>query len=106
MKRSIRSLRSCCEEKLADSDEGGHRFRSDRGHHSNLMAARLVSSRRPVFFMSWRLRPGQAVWAETHDNWLLHGVLIAPVTVANRNHRRPGSQQMAGRAHNHCTRPE
>jgi hypothetical protein len=26
--------------KPADSDEGGHRFRFDRGHHSNLMAAR------------------------------------------------------------------
>jgi hypothetical protein len=24
----------------ADSDEGGHRFQSDRGHRSNLMAAR------------------------------------------------------------------
>jgi hypothetical protein len=23
----------------ADSDEGGHLFQSDRGHHSNLMAA-------------------------------------------------------------------
>jgi DNA invertase Pin-like site-specific DNA recombinase len=25
---------------LADSDEGGHLFQSDPGHHSNLMAAR------------------------------------------------------------------
>jgi len=25
---------------IADSDEGGHRFQSDRGHRSNLMAAR------------------------------------------------------------------
>jgi RNA-directed DNA polymerase len=33
----------------ADSDEGGHQFQFDRGHHSNLMAARLASSRRPVF---------------------------------------------------------
>jgi hypothetical protein len=44
------------------------------------MAARLVSFRRPVLFMSWRLRPGQAVWAETPDTSLLHGVLITPVT--------------------------
>ena len=27
-------------EDVADSDEGGHRFQFDRGHHSNLMAAR------------------------------------------------------------------
>src|SRR5450432_1168760 len=26
---------------IADSDEGGHQFQFDRGHHSNLMAARL-----------------------------------------------------------------
>src|SRR5271166_1447847 len=32
----------------ADSNEGGHLFQSDRGHHSNLMAASLVSSRGPV----------------------------------------------------------
>ena len=37
---------------LADSDEGGHQFQFDRGHHSNLMAARLASSRGPVLFMS------------------------------------------------------
>jgi hypothetical protein len=36
----------------ADSDEGGHQFQFDRGHHSNLMAARLASSRGPVLFMS------------------------------------------------------
>jgi hypothetical protein len=37
----------------ADSDEGGHLFQLDRGHHSNLMAAGSGSSRRPVLFMSW-----------------------------------------------------
>jgi hypothetical protein len=37
----------------ADSNEGGHLFQSDRGHHSNLMAASLVSSGGPVFVMSW-----------------------------------------------------
>jgi hypothetical protein len=36
----------------ADSDEGGHRFQFDRGHHSNLMAAMLASSRGPVLVMS------------------------------------------------------
>ena len=36
----------------AYSDEGGHRFRSDRGHDFDLIAARLVSSRRPVLVMS------------------------------------------------------
>src|SRR5450755_427446 len=36
----------------SDSDEGGHRFQFDRGHHSNLMAARLASSRRPILLMS------------------------------------------------------
>jgi hypothetical protein len=36
----------------ADSNEGGHLFQSDRGHHSNLMAASLVSSRGPVLVMS------------------------------------------------------
>ena len=35
-----------------DSNEGGHLFQSDRGHHSNLMAASLVSSRGPVLVMS------------------------------------------------------
>ena len=38
--------------KVADSDEGGHRFQFDRGHHSSLMAAKLASSRRPILFMS------------------------------------------------------
>jgi hypothetical protein len=33
----------------ADSNEGGHLFQSDRGHHSNLMAASLVSCRGPVW---------------------------------------------------------
>src|SRR5208283_5876778 len=33
---------------IADSDEGGHLFQSDPGHHSNLMAASLGVSRRPV----------------------------------------------------------
>jgi hypothetical protein len=37
----------------ADSNEGGHLFQSDRGHHSNLMAASLVSSRGPILVMSW-----------------------------------------------------
>jgi hypothetical protein len=37
---------------IADSNEGGHLFQSDRGHHSNLMAASLVSSRGPVLVMS------------------------------------------------------
>jgi hypothetical protein len=32
--------------------EGGHLFQSDRGHHSNLMAASSVSSRGPVLVMS------------------------------------------------------
>jgi hypothetical protein len=36
----------------ADSDEGGHQFQFDRGHHSNLMAAKLASFRRPVLLMS------------------------------------------------------
>jgi hypothetical protein len=36
----------------ADSNEGGQLFQSDRGHHSNLMAASLVSSRGPVLVMS------------------------------------------------------
>jgi hypothetical protein len=36
----------------ADSNEGGHLFQSDRGHHSNLMAASSVSSRGPVLVMS------------------------------------------------------
>ena len=45
----------------ADSNEGGHLFQSDRGHHSNLMAASLVSSRGPVLVMSWRRSPGQVV---------------------------------------------
>jgi transposase len=36
----------------ADSNEGGHQFQSDRGHHSNLMAASLVSSLGPVLVMS------------------------------------------------------
>ena len=35
-----------------DSNEGGHLFQSDRGHHSNMMAASLVSSRGPVLVMS------------------------------------------------------
>jgi hypothetical protein len=38
--------------RTADSNEGGHLFQSDRGHHSNLMAASLVSSRGPVWVMS------------------------------------------------------
>jgi hypothetical protein len=46
---------------LADSDEGGHLFQSDRGHHSNLMAASLASSRGPVLVMSRRRSRGQAV---------------------------------------------
>jgi len=33
----------------ADSDEGGHPFQSDRGHHSNLMAARVMASLGRVF---------------------------------------------------------
>jgi hypothetical protein len=41
------------EKKSADSNEGGQLFQSDRGHHSNLMAASLVSSRGPVLVMSW-----------------------------------------------------
>jgi len=45
----------------ADSDEGGHLFQSDRGHHSNLMAASLASSRGPVLVMSRRRSRGQAV---------------------------------------------
>jgi len=32
-----------------DSDEGGHLFQSDPGHHSNLMAASLASSRGPFW---------------------------------------------------------
>jgi hypothetical protein len=49
-----------------DSNEGGHLFQSDRGHHSNLMAASLVSSRGPVLVMSWRRSPGQ-VFAQGLD---------------------------------------
>jgi hypothetical protein len=45
----------------ADSDEGGHLLRFDRGHHSNLMAASLASSRGPVLVMSRRRSRGQAV---------------------------------------------
>jgi hypothetical protein len=37
---------------LADSDEDGHQFQFDRGHHSNLMAARRASSRGPILLMS------------------------------------------------------
>jgi hypothetical protein len=37
---------------FADSSEGGHLFQPDRGHHSNLMAASLLSSRGPVSVMS------------------------------------------------------
>jgi hypothetical protein len=48
-------------QKAADSDEGGHLFQSDRGHHSNLMAASLASSRGPVLVMSRRRSRGQAV---------------------------------------------
>jgi hypothetical protein len=54
-------LRTICEALVADSDEGGHLFQSDRGHHSNLMAASLVSSRGPVLVMSWHRSPGQVV---------------------------------------------
>ena len=36
----------------AYSDEGGHRFRFDRGRDSDLIAARLASSRGPVLVMS------------------------------------------------------
>jgi hypothetical protein len=43
----------------ADSDEGGHLFQSDRGHHSNLMAASLASSRGPVLVVSRRCSRGQ-----------------------------------------------
>ena len=39
-------------ELTANSNEGGHLFQSDRGHHSNLMAASLVSSRGPILVMS------------------------------------------------------
>jgi hypothetical protein len=46
---------------LADSNEGGHLFQSDRGHHSNLMAASLESSRGPVLVMSWQRSRGQVV---------------------------------------------
>ena len=49
-----------------DSNEGGHLFQSDRGHHSNLMAASLVSSRGPVLVMSRRRSPGQ-VFAQGLD---------------------------------------
>ena len=48
----------------ADSSEGGHLFQSDRGHHSNLMAASLLSSRGPVSVMSWRRSRGQVVASE------------------------------------------
>jgi len=34
---------------VADSDDGGHPFQSDRGHHSNLMAARGMASLGRVF---------------------------------------------------------
>jgi hypothetical protein len=47
------------EAQVGDSNEGGHLFQSDRGHHSNMMAASLVSSRGPVLVMSWRRSPGQ-----------------------------------------------
>jgi hypothetical protein len=36
----------------ADSNEGGHPFQSDRGHHSNLMAASLASSHGPILVIS------------------------------------------------------
>ncbi len=48
----------------ADSDEGGHLFQSDRGHHSNLMAASLASSRGPILLMSRRRCHGQALERE------------------------------------------
>src|SRR5277367_2150605 len=37
---------------VADSNEGGHPFQSDRGHHSNLMAASYASSHGPISVMS------------------------------------------------------
>ena len=36
----------------ADSDEGGHLFQTDGGHHSRLMAARVASSHRSVLVIS------------------------------------------------------
>jgi hypothetical protein len=50
--RDILIASTLAERRPADSDEGGHQFQFDRGHHSNLMAARLASSRRPVLLMS------------------------------------------------------
>jgi hypothetical protein len=37
---------------IANSNEGGHPFQSDPGHHSNLMAASLASSHGPILVMS------------------------------------------------------
>jgi hypothetical protein len=44
--------RPACGDTSADSDEGGHRFAFDHGHHSDLMAAMLASSRGPVLVKS------------------------------------------------------
>jgi hypothetical protein len=52
-----RKLYACI---LADSNEGGHLFRSDRGHHSNLMAASLASSRGPGFGNVMAPQPGSS----------------------------------------------
>jgi hypothetical protein len=41
-----------CSPLFADSDEGGHLFQTDVGHHSDLMAARVVSSPRSVLVIS------------------------------------------------------
>ena len=41
-------------------NEGGHLFRSDRGHHSNLMAASLASSRGPGFGNVMAPQPGSS----------------------------------------------
>jgi hypothetical protein len=38
--------------KGAGSDEGGHLFQTDRGHHSDLMAAGVASSHRSVLVIS------------------------------------------------------
>jgi hypothetical protein len=60
VQRTIKATLKTLEAQLVDSNEGGHLFQSDRGHHSNLMAATLVSSRGPILVMSWRPSLGQA----------------------------------------------
>jgi hypothetical protein len=46
-----------------DSEEGGHLFQSDLGHHSRLDGGHLASSRGPIGHLRWRMI-GQATRLE------------------------------------------